>query len=432
MEASTSPRGANGAVSRERMSYMPVLSREERDRRWAGLRAMMTFEGIDCLIVLGKDASYDMGMVNFRYITHIASKLGGYCVFPVEGDPVVFTGLPHMNLPRSIYLSTQDWVEDVRANRGIVPVVDEIKQHGWERGAIGIVAFGMTVFGSSLAHHDMKVLHESLPHARIVDLTGRVDQLRVIKSDEEIEMMRRAGELARLMVETMRDTSQVGVRECSVWAAMLHAAIDAGGEPNMFNLLSSGSVLGDPAQGLEHLAHGADLPGAPSMRPLQDGDLVVTELHASWGGYLAAAEYSVCVGRAPDPLRRIHEVAIKCFYASLEELRPGRTVRDVIEATRAPCLAAGMDYVELGMHGHGLSSPENPIVVYKPGEPMIAGRGLWEMELQENMVFGNNIDIFDPAWRPDVGIMFGDMVRVTASGPELMCETPTELVENPA
>jgi hypothetical protein len=29
------------------------------------------------------------------------------------------------------------------------------------------------------------------------------------------------------------------------------------------------------------------------------------------------------------------------------------------------------------------------------------------MELQENMVFGTNIDVFEPKWRPDIGVMLG-------------------------
>ncbi|MBI4321166.1 MAG: hypothetical protein HY675_21965 [Chloroflexi bacterium] len=43
------------------------------------------------------------------------------------------------------------------------------------------------------------------------------------------------------------------------------------------------------------------------------------------------------------------------------------------------------------------------------------------------MVFGQNIDINDPNWRPNVGVQLGDTVLVTKEGPRLLCETPLEL-----
>jgi Xaa-Pro aminopeptidase len=415
--------------SKERQRYLPTLSLEERDRRWALVRQMMTYEGLDCLVLVGNDLSYDFGMANYRYVTHIGSKLGGYCVFPIEGDPIVLQGLPHMVLPFNIYEHTQDWVTDIRVNTGMRGAVDAVRELGFERGSVGLVGFGMTIWGRNVSQTDHALLHESLPQSRIVDVTSRVDQIRAIKSDEEIEMLRRAGALAQKMVHVMRDNARPGVLESTLFADMLHAAVSEGGEVTPFNLLMSGPIHGDPTEATEHLLHGSELPAAPSTRPLAEGDLVVTELHSSYGGYLAAAEFSVVLGKAPDELRRIHEVAIECYQGTLSKLRAGNTFGEAIEATRAPCEAAGFDYVELGMHGHGLASPEVPTCVYKQGAPMIAGRGLWDVELQHNMVFGNNIDVFDPAWRPDIGIMFGDMVRVTDDGPEPLVNVPLELPE---
>ena len=46
---------------------------------------------------------------------------------------------------------------------------------------------------------------------------------------------------------------------------------------------------------------------------------------------------------------------------------------------------------------------------------------------EENMVFGNNIDIFNPNWKPDVGCMFGDMVVVRKGGAQRLVNVPLEL-----
>jgi hypothetical protein len=47
--------------------------------------------------------------------------------------------------------------------------------------------------------------------------------------------------------------------------------------------------------------------------------------------------------------------------------------------------------------------------------------------LQENMVFGTNIDIHHPKWRMNMGLMFGDTVVVTAQGPRALVNTPHQL-----
>jgi Xaa-Pro aminopeptidase len=88
--------------------------------------------------------------------------------------------------------------------------------------------------------------------------------------------------------------------------------------------------------------------------------------------------------------------------------------------------------VELGFHGHGLSSPEFPTIVTKPDEgaglvSTASGAGLGSFELRPGMVFGINIDIYNPKWRSDIGFQLGDMIVVTEKGPRRLVQTPTEL-----
>ena len=55
------------------------------------------------------------------------------------------------------------------------------------------------------------------------------------------------------------------------------------------------------------------------------------------------------------------------------------------------------------------------------------GARLGDLVFEENMVFGNNIDIFDPRWKPDVGCMFGDMMVVKKGGAQKLVNVPLEL-----
>lgn len=420
-------------ASQELLQYVPQLSLAERDRRWQATRRAMSNEGIDCLLLWGNDIFWDMGMANVRYLTQIGSKMHAFVVFPLHGEPVVFTGLPHMNRPLSIYLSTQRWVTDIRINIGIAKVATTLQELGFERATIGIVGFGTTLVPDNVPHQEYVTLLERLPAAKFVPARHILDRQRTIKSEEEIRMLEKAGELALKTVQTMVASARPGVRECELYANMVHTQISNGCEPIVFNLLHSGPATAPLSDGLQHLVHGCEYPGAPTTRPLRAGDLIVTEFHTSYGGYLAATEFSVFVGKAPRELRRIHEVAMECLNSGIEKMRPGVTLRELWEAFRRPCERAGIDYVELGFHGHGLASPDYPSVTYKTGEaPMLTGDALGDVVVQENMVFGTNIDLFDPNWRPDVGIMFGDMLHVTRNGARKLVNIPMQFPENPA
>ena len=101
-----------------------------------------------------------------------------------------------------------------------------------------MVAYGNVVAGTNLTYHDYLALTSALPDASLSDESEIVDELRRIKSPEEIAMLEKSGAIARTAVDAMIEAAAPGVRENELYAAMLHAQIVAGGEPNIFNLLS--------------------------------------------------------------------------------------------------------------------------------------------------------------------------------------------------
>jgi len=99
-----------------------------------------------------------------------------------------------------------------------------------------------------------------------------------------------------------------------------------------------------------------------------------------------------------------------------------------LRAEREPCQRAGLDFIELGFHQHGLASAGPLTVVHKPGPGSLAGGKVSELKFQENMVFGTNIDIHDPGWK-DVGLMLGDTLQVTREGNRCLVNTPLDIIE---
>lgn len=420
--------------------YLPQFSLEERNRRWAAIWAEMGLQDLDCLLVIGNDRMFGMGNSNIRYLTQICGqRMGGVAIFPLAGTPIVFASPAHMHdKPFPVYKAFNDWISETRSMGGLQPVVDSLRSMGYEKGNIGLVGFKGAFKSSTIAYQEYQFLMAELPRANFVEATPILDRIRMIKNAEEIEMLKKSGEIARLKIESMVNMAVPGVRECELYGEMVKTDISHGGEALVFNLLTSGSVT--DTEHIQHLLHGRGQPLSPTTRSLKKGDLIMAEFHTSYGGYLTACEKSVFIGEPPEELKKIYDVCLECFEMGIQKLRPGVTVGEAVEAFRAPARKAHMDYIELGFHGHGLSSPEFPTAVYAPKRPKkeLESESLMDegwtgvygsdaIELKENMVFGTNIEIFDPAWRDDVGIMGpGDTIWVTEKGPVKLVGTPLE------
>jgi Xaa-Pro aminopeptidase len=426
----TTPDGA--VATRALLDRVPRLSLDERRRRWDRLRKKMVLAGLDGLVLLGNDIYWGMGMANMRYVFHVDSQIGADGLFPLDGVPVVWNAPPHMNRPTSHYLSVQDWVTDVRDRGGMEAVADEIRQRGLQRSRLGLAGFSSTIQRTpTLLHDDVLALRRLLPEVRWVDAGAMLQEMRMVKSEEEIGMLRQAGRIARLTLDAMVDTARPGVTDAAVYAEMVRTQIANGAEPNIFNLFAAGPVE-HPSGELWHLLHGCDQPLTPSMRPLGDGDLIVAEWHTKYGGYRCHTEYTVYLGRtAPRQLLRIWEVAWECLEVSKQALTAGRTLREAWRMIRTPARRAGLDWVELGFHAMGTASPEFPTVVYEEGfgSPTLNGQDIGDLVLEEGMTFGNNIDLHDSSWKPDVGCMLADFMVVRPGTAECLVGTPRELAQ---
>lgn len=391
---------------------LPQLSLAERDRRWKKIREKMILAGIDCLLTWGSSGAWNTAAANMRYVTHLAAA--GVALFPQEGDPVVWTGLSHTTDYRT---ATQTWVKDVRPMGPIQAVIHTAKEQGFERSRIGVVGFSNPMARNVpelVPYRAFATFKEALPGAELVNGSWILEELRMIKSPEEIEFLERSARLAELMFQAMVDSARPGVKECEVYANMLRALVANGGEEAMI-LMDSGSPP---------LLHGRWPP--PTQRPLEKGDIIIVEYHSNYAGYMAAVEHSVSLGEPSQEFREIHQVSQEVFARGTAKMWPGTPFGEVIEAFRAPVQEAGMAYVECGIHGHGLSSCEFPSCVYSKewGEHGLAQ--VPAVELAEGMVFGTNIDIHNPRWSKATGLMLGDTILVTREGPRKLTSIPLE------
>jgi Xaa-Pro dipeptidase len=380
----------------------------ERDRRWSTIWQKMDEAGFGCLLVWpGKRGEH------MRYVSQLPVK-GVALVLPKKG-PIIFTdGLIASHYARYCH----NWVEEVRDDIENLPRV--LKDLGLDGATIGMVT--MKNPHSRLQQEGglsgSGWIQGALPRAKLIDATRLLQDMEMIKSSAEMEFLHRAAEIAYDVFEAMADAMRPGATEQEIYSRMLAAQTATGGDiTDIWLDVSSPPRL-----------HGRYPPY--SARKIQKGDVLITEYHASYGGYLVATEHTISLGQPPEALCQVHRVAEECFREGTASMVVGAKFSDVIAAYRTPADRAEMAYVELGIHGHGLMSCEFPTTVFGGKGGMLHHHQLAQIPdvaLQENMVFGQNIDVHNPKWNPNAGVMLGNTIWVAKEGPKALSRVPTEL-----
>ncbi len=394
----------------------PRFSIAERDRRWRAVRGLMRRQNLDVIVTpqnSGHSADYQ---ANTRYLTHCG---GGEpdiaAVFPLEGE---VTAIATSAAPR--WPTVQDWTGDVREARRNYgrAIVERLRELKLEHGRIGITGLG-DVEGTrtpegTIFYGTWKQIRDAFPHAELVDATAILDEIRYVKSEEEIEVLANSMEINELAIQAEVEAAKVGVTDWEVWAAVHYAMTRNGSELPIHCFWVSGK---NPKRTLTR----------PSMRLLERGDVIINELEASWIGYRSQAVQPVFV-EVIDPVQaELIKVQREIFDRVVESLRPGVTVGELADLTRrtaeraapktGPAAGARGD---LTMHGRG-QGDDGPIITPHAKSPRQLA-----VALRENMVF-----ICKPAAVSADGeysCQWGDTVVVTKNGGRRLGKRPHELM----
>ncbi len=250
----------------------------------------------------------------------------------------------------------------------------------------------------------------------IADASPTIAAMRMIKSAEELDMIRQAGRVAVAMGIGGKEAIAEGVPEYEVSLACIAAGTRKAAEiigsedetalmsPMIYNLqvLQSGHFTSHT-----HLH--------PTVRRIQRGDPVYMCFCpiAHFKQFKLGFDREYFVGEVKDEIARIYETALAAQAAALAELRPGAVAEEVNRAAVEVYSAAGFEpgYRTGRSLGHScLESPE-----LKEGDRTV---------LKPGMVFAVDGGITVP----DVfGARVGDTVIVTETGHEIVTEYPREL-----
>jgi Xaa-Pro dipeptidase len=387
-----------------------TLTLVERDRRYALVADRMAKVGLDVLILPASTARWEQTMADARYMTSI----GGFGTETLAVFSPVYGITAYVFNRAGYWRGAQTWVSDVRdgRNRWAANVAERLGEWGFSRGRAGISGLsGLTRSPDGVVpHQTVTRLRENFPNVEFVDATELMNEVRAVKSDEEITVMEQAVAIAEAMAARVL-MLKPGDSERTVYAHMTATLLIEGGELPAMLLLGTGP-------GVEH---GTFVPGT---RLLEAGDRIVGEIEGRYAGYSGQVIRPAVLGRARADDRAMHEAAVAVFTDVLATLSAGTTLAEVVAKYHQSATRHGGGGCEAQyplMHARGLGDEV----------PVLLGAGDLErgaaIRLERGMAF-----VLKPRIRRDgMGGQVGDTVVVGEHGGRRLGRTTLDLIEVP-
>jgi Xaa-Pro aminopeptidase len=385
------------------------ISTDELIRRWTAVRAAMAAEAIDVLVMQSSN-EFSGGYV--KWFTDIPSGNGtattvifpkddlmtvvapgpfGTDVTPAATDPVRrgvkrFLGSP--NFMGASFTTTLD-LENV-----------DTAMAGFSGATIGLVAQGS--MGHALGEHLRK---GKLANARFVDATELVDRIMVIKSEEEIALIRATAKLQDRATRAAFEAIRPGMRDIEVTAVAEAYTRNAGAEYGL--LMGASSPIGEPAM---------IQPRHMQNRTVGEGDQFVLLVETTGpGGFFCELGRTCVLGRATQAMKDEFAFAREAQDFTVSMLRPGAACADIWNSYNAFMERHGRPGENrLHCHGQGYNLVERPLVRFDERMTLSAGM---------------NIAVHPMYRSKDTFTWICDNFLVTEHGAERLHAFPQEIVE---
>jgi Xaa-Pro aminopeptidase len=295
---------------------------EEMAARLARVRRSMVAAGINALIVMAPDSQYWLcGLESF-----ISGVLPQALIVPAGDDRQMVLVVWDADAPLARATAIVDQIYGYRFG---VDDPAEAFRAALDACAPSAEVVGFDAASRAVPHALGSVLVAALAPARCVDCSALLANARLVKSDNELAFLRRAGAFADAGLEAALQHARPGITERRLAAEIEYAMRCAGSDyPSIPTELTSG-----PRSALVH--------GTPSYRTLEAGDLVHVEVGGVEQRYNAVGLQTFHIGGAPSPPAgvQLYEVAQACVRAGLDAIRPGIEAA----AVEAPALAVLRD-----------------------------------------------------------------------------------------
>src|SRR5579872_265924 len=376
------------------------------------VRALMKDQDVSALVVRAPD--------NVVYLTNYWCMKGyDVAVFPREGEPTLIALEPQL-----ADAERNSWTKDIRLFKGYhegdprppqYRALDLALATLKERGLTDKMAIELNM-GTQSA--DRMVGEPTTPTqmyfdafgevaGQIVDSTPLLNEARSIKTDQEIERMRLANELAAEAMEYTRDHIRVGMKESEV-AALFEGYVHGVG------VGYKGKVEMARAFTLVWSGKGIATFTATRDRPVAANEPTLFEIWVCVDGYWNDLTKNLCPGELTPEYHKLLDLLLRVFHDAVDYARDGASFPELDRLIRARITDGGYPGQPSHPVCHGVGAR-----AHEPPYAHQAGTGT----IRKNMVLAIEPGIY---WPGGGGLRLEDNFLITANGNEKLCSFPDD------
>ncbi|MBJ3762442.1 M24 family metallopeptidase [Maribius pontilimi] len=386
----------------------PAFDDAEYQRRLSLLRRSMDAEGIELLLLTNpSNMAWITGYDGWSFYVHQG------VIVTHDADPLWWgRHMDGFGAHRTVWMDndrvltySDDWVQSTDRHP-MQHLAALLADRGFAAARIGVEMDNFYFTARA-----MDSLRASMAQAVFVDATSLCNWQRTVKSDTELDFMRKAAAISTKMIEGLMDRVEVGLPKNELVADIYRDAIRGvdgawGDYPAIVPLLPSG-----PDAAAAHLTWDG--------RPFRADEATFFEISGCYRRYHAPLCRTVYLGDPPSEMRHAETAVLKGIDAGLAAAIPGNRACDIAIALKGALAEAGIDRQGRVGYAVGLSYPPDW------GEHTVSLRESDTTELRPGMTFH-----FMPAlWMQDWGLELTETIVIAESGPaEPLANYPRRLV----
>ncbi|NLY79283.1 MAG: aminopeptidase P family protein [Lysinibacillus sp.] len=326
---------------------------------------------------------------NRRYMTGFTGTSGIAIVS--ENDAVFITDFRY----------TEQAKEQVKHFRIIEQESTILKEVGKQIDKLGIKTLGFEK--DTVTYGKFESFQEQF-NAKLVPLSGIIEKIRLIKTNEEINIIKVACQIADAAFNHILDFIKPGVTELEVSNELEFFMRKQGASSSSFDTI----VASGTRSALPH--------GVATNKVIEKGDFVTLDFGAIYNGYVSDITRTIAVGTPNPKLIEMYNVVLEAQLLALEKVGPGLTGKEADKIARDFLTEKGYGKAfghSLG-HGIGLEIHEGPTLSYRS-----------DQVLEPNMV----VTIEPGVYLPEIGgVRIEDDIVITPTGNEKLTHSKKELI----
>ena len=377
----------------------------EYKTRLRRLKAKIRKAGLDAVLIHGNEGD----CANVRYLSDYwpTFESGGVFV-PAEGKAIQLIGPESETYAKgrskiSSILKMVEYRESAEPEYPGIPVAhfqDVVKKAMPKKrlkklGLIGYSILPLPVYDS---------LRSELPNVKLSKADSLMVELRQVKSDSEIKLMKKAYQVSEKAVEAVLAEMRPGMTELQVIGIAQREIYRHGGEYEGHALY----CFCGPATN--------NAISRPTHNKIKKNEVIQLNLGARVGGYSSSVGLPVSFGKLPARKQRLVDFGLEAHAHTMSLMKAGKPAAQVVDEYE--------QYVKKNGFGkYMLYGPCHAIGLMEVEPPWMESTSKYD--LQENMTFQLDTFFYDK----DFGLRWENGVRVTKSGVEQLSRKFKKLVQ---